>query len=62
VAVEVGPWNADEGVEQAPEFGHGQRDELAGSGSEACFSAVTRVPVRSAWASIARVMCRYRAV
>src|SRR4051794_10165952 len=36
--VEVGPWPADEGVEQAPEFGHGQGDELAGSGCGAPFS------------------------
>src|SRR3954469_3541251 len=30
--VEVGSRSADEGVEQPSQFGHGQRDELAGSG------------------------------
>src|SRR3712207_2096829 len=44
--VEVGPWRADEGVEQAPELGHGQRDELLGSGCGAPFSAVARVALR----------------
>src|SRR3954453_7050915 len=44
--VEVGPRGADEGVEQASQFGHGQRDELAGSGGGAPFSAVARVADR----------------
>ncbi len=44
--VQVGPRRADEGVEQPPEFGHGQRDELAGSGCGAPFSAVARVAAR----------------
>jgi hypothetical protein len=41
--VEVGPRRVDEGVEQAPQFGHGQRDELLGSGCGSPFSAVARV-------------------
>ena len=44
--VEVGPWCADEGVEQPSEFGHGQRDELVGAGCGAPFSAVARVALR----------------
>src|SRR3954451_25395419 len=44
--VEVGPWGADEGVEQAPEFGHGQRDELAVSGCGPPYFAVARVADR----------------
>src|SRR3954465_1540319 len=44
--IEVGPRSADEGVEQAPQFGHGQRDELAGSGCGPPFSAVARVADR----------------
>jgi hypothetical protein len=44
--VQAGPGCSDEGVEQAPEFGHGQRDELASSGCGAPFSAVARVADR----------------
>src|SRR3954469_15766051 len=44
--VEVGPRSADEGVQQAPQLGHGQRDELAGSGCGAPFLAVARVADR----------------
>jgi hypothetical protein len=44
--VEVGSWGADEGVEQAPQLGHGQRDELLVSGCGSPFSAVARVADR----------------
>src|SRR3954463_895699 len=44
--VEVGSRSADEGVEQPSQFGHGQRDELAGSGCGPPFSAVARVADR----------------
>jgi hypothetical protein len=44
--LEVGPRCADEGVEQAPQLGHGQRDELIGSGCGPPFSAVARVADR----------------
>src|SRR5215218_8162744 len=44
--VKAWPRGADEGVEQAPELGHGQRDELLGSGCTAPFSAVARVADR----------------
>jgi hypothetical protein len=44
----VGPGSrvADKGVEQPPQLGHGQRDELAGCGRGAPFSAVARVADR----------------
>jgi hypothetical protein len=45
-AVEVGSRCADEGVEQAPQLGHGQCDELAVSGCSAPFFAVARVADR----------------
>ena len=35
--VQVGPWRTDECFEQAPELGHGQRDEPVGSGCGAPF-------------------------
>ncbi len=41
--VQTGPRGADETVEQALQFGHGQRDELAGSGCGAPILAVARV-------------------
>jgi len=44
--VQAGSRSADEGVEQAPEFGHGQGDELAGCGCGAPLSAVVRVAER----------------
>jgi hypothetical protein len=44
--VEVGQFWAQQAVEQAPEFGHGQGDELLGSGCGAPFSAVARVAER----------------
>src|SRR3954453_19792153 len=44
--VEVGSRGADEGVEQPSQLGHGQRDELAGSGCGPPFSAVARVADR----------------
>jgi hypothetical protein len=44
--IQIGSWRADEGVEQAPEFRDGQRDELVGSGCGAPFSAVARVALR----------------
>src|SRR3954465_1409807 len=44
--VEGGSRSADEGFEQPSQFGHGQRDELAGSGGGPPFSAVARVADR----------------
>src|SRR3954468_5833173 len=44
--VEVGSRSVDEGVEQPSQLGHGQRDELAGSGCGPPFSAVARVADR----------------
>src|SRR4051812_33362 len=44
--VQAWPRGADEGVEQAPELGHGQRDELLVSDCGAPFSAVARVALR----------------
>jgi hypothetical protein len=44
--VQIRPRGADEGVEQAPQLGHGQRDELLGSGCGSPFSAVARVALR----------------
>ena len=44
--IEVGSRGVDEGVEQAPQLGHGQGDELVGSGCGAPFLAVARVADR----------------
>ena len=44
--VQIGLRGTDEPVEHSPELGHGQRDELAGSGCGAPFSAVARVALR----------------
>lgn len=58
VAVGVVP---DEAGEQAADFGDGERDQLAGRCRCPPFApAAARVTVRKAWASIARVMCRYQ--
>lgn len=54
----------DQQDEQVPDLGQAQRDELAtASGVAPLFAAArARVTVRKAWASIAKVMCRYHPV
>ena len=53
----------DQQDEQVPDLGQAQPDELAvASGVAPLFAARARVTVRKAWASIAKVMCRYHPV
>ena len=64
--VQVGSGWADEGVKQAPEFGHGQRDELLGAGSGAPAGPArrrrpcARCGARSTRASVASAASRGR--
>src|SRR3954447_14788677 len=44
--VQIRPWSVDEDVEQPPQLGHGQGDELAVPGSGPPFFAVARVADR----------------
>ena len=44
--VQIGSGWADQAVEEASQFGHGQRDELVGAGRGAPFSAAARVADR----------------
>ncbi len=53
----------DQQHEQVPDLGQAQRDQLATGGVPPLFAAArARVTVRKAWASIAKVMCRYHPV
>ena len=53
----------DQQDEQVPDLGQAQPDELAvASGVAPLFAARARVTVRKAWASIAKVTCRYHPV
>ena len=54
----------DQQHEQVPDLGQAQRNELvAAPGVTPLFAAArARVTVRKAWASIAKVMCRYHPV
>jgi len=51
----------DEVGEQASDFGDGERDQLLDRPGSPLFpAALAVVMVRKAWASMARVMCRYQ--
>ena len=53
----------DQQDEQVPDLGQAQRDQFTTAGAAPLFAAArARVTVRKAWASIARVMCRYHPV
>ena len=53
----------DQQHEQVPDLGQAQRDQLAAAVMAPLFAAArARVTARKAWASIAKVMCRYHPV
>ena len=53
----------DQQDEQVPNLGQTERDQLDSAGVAPLFAAArARVAVRKAWASMARVMCRYHPV
>ena len=50
----------DESGEQVSDFGHGEGNQIVEGTGAPFLAAASAVMARKAWASIAKVMCRYQ--